>query len=516
MSIPSETAPLAKGDGAFASLFAGTRSQSWLASFLFHVALFLILAIVLGTVRVVEHFSQAPTFTAEAEPPTEKSELQELVIERRHPDITELDVESLQQAASQGGSVEVVSNAGEFDGEPLGGSALGSPVEILPREGIDLPTFGRGPKSKGIPGHDPQPRKGPRGNDDSLVNRLNRKAFLDGRTRATEQAVTGGLQWIARHQNADGSWSMNHTGCCRNGRCSGPGDSVSDAAATALGLLPFLAAGQTHEVKGMYRQHVRRGLEWLVAHQKPNGDLSAGGSQMYSHGLATIALCEAYGMTGDSRIGYAAQLALQFIMAGQNQEGGWRYTHGSQDSDLSVVGWQVMALKSGQMAGLKVDPQNMDRARKYLGLSASGSYQDRFAYTPKGSATLPMTSVGLLLSQYLGATRDSPVVTGGVEYLSQNLPSLERRNIYAWYYATQAMHNVPGPTWDTWNRAMRRILIDSQEKAGCVAGSWDPEKPTSDAWGKQGGRLMVTSLSCLTLEVYYRFLPLYQLDGKKK
>ena len=78
------------------------------------------------------------------------------------------------------------------------------------------------------------------------------------------------------------------------------------------------------------------------------------------------------------------------------------------------------------------------------------------------------------------------------------------------------MHNVPGPQWDDWNRQMRRILIESQEKTGCAAGSWDPNKPDPDPWGNQGGRLMVTSLSCLTLEVYYRYLPLYKIDDPDK
>ena len=74
------------------------------------------------------------------------------------------------------------------------------------------------------------------------------------------------------------------------------------------------------------------------------------------------------------------------------------------------------------------------------------------------------------------------------------------------------MHNLPGPEWDTWNRQMRRTLIETQAKEGCAAGSWDPEKPARDHWGEQEGRLMVTSMGALTLEVYYRYLPLYQLD----
>ena len=97
-------------------------------------------------------------------------------------------------------------------------------------------------------------------------------------------------------------------------------------------------------------------------------------------------------------------------------------------------------------------------------------------------------------------------------YLGRNLP-LEKRALLYWYYATQVMHNLPGPQWDAWNRQLRRILVKTQVKDQCATGSWDPESPTSDLWGKRGGRLMQTSLSASGLKVYYRYLPLYRLDG---
>jgi hypothetical protein len=106
------------------------------------------------------------------------------------------------------------------------------------------------------------------------------------------------------------------------------------------------------------------------------------------------------------------------------------------------------------------------------------------------------------------------MVRGGA-YLAANSPDKGVRNLYYWYYATQVMHNMAGPEWDTWNRKMRRVLIDSQEKESCAAGSWDPMKPSKDAWGDAGGRIMTTSLAALTLEVYYRYLPLYKLDKEE-
>jgi hypothetical protein len=109
--------------------------------------------------------------------------------------------------------------------------------------------------------------------------------------------------------------------------------------------------------------------------------------------------------------------------------------------------------------------------------------------------------------------RTDAAMIEGTTLLMQNLPDPNVRNVYYWYYATQVMHNQPGPNWDTWNRKMRRTLIDAQCKENeCAAGSWDPLKPQADAWGAQGGRLMMTSLAALTLEVYYRYLPLYKIE----
>src|SRR5262249_13460861 len=157
-------------------------------------------------------------------------------------------------------------------------------------------------------------------------------------------------------------------------------------------------------------------------------------------------------------------------------------------------GWQVMALKSGQMAKLKVDQKVLDNSRKFLQLCARGTYKCEFSYTPyHANPGYCMTSVGLLTSQYLGARRDDPVVVNGIEYLLTRKPELRDRNVYYWYYATQVMHNCPGPQWETWNKEMRQLLIETQETKGCAAGSWDPERPESDMWGNQGGRLMMTS-----------------------
>ncbi len=122
-----------------------------------------------------------------------------------------------------------------------------------------------------------------------------------------------------------------------------------------------------------YSAEIRGGLQFLTHGQKSNGDLyqsqagpANGGIWLYSHGIAAIALCEAYGMTGDENLRAPAQQAIRFIVQSQEPtRGGWRYSPG-QMSDLSVSGWQLMALRSGQLAGLDVPEATMEATRRLL------------------------------------------------------------------------------------------------------------------------------------------------------
>ena len=88
------------------------------------------------------------------------------------------------------------------------------------------------------------------------------------------------LYWLAHHQSRDGSWRFREfQQQCKDRSCTGLGGQESASAATALGMLPFLAAGQTHNGPKNYRETVARGLYWLMSHQKADGDLSADAPQ---------------------------------------------------------------------------------------------------------------------------------------------------------------------------------------------------------------------------------------------
>jgi hypothetical protein len=329
----------------------------------------------------------------------------------------------------------------------------------------------------------------------------------------SEDAVERGLNWLASHQFAAGNWSIHELSCGDD--CSGHGSFQSDTAATGLALLAFLGAGYTH-TSGEHQDVVRRGLDWLTSHQKASGDLFADETRfvwMYSHGMAAIALCEAYGMTGDESLQQPAQRALDFIVAAQHPTfGGWRYRP-RFESDTSVSGWQLMALKSGEMAGLTVPQSAYDGVTRWLNSVEESSTPGRFRYHPSKDISLAMTAEGLLMRQYLGATRNDPSLLAGANYLRARAPRIEERDAYYWYYATQVMFHMQGDHWEDWNAKLRDILITGQLKDGHSAGSWNPSRPTTAKWGEAGGRHYLTCLNLLMLEVYYRHLPLYiELD----
>ncbi|MBN82978.1 MAG: hypothetical protein CMJ70_22840 [Planctomycetaceae bacterium] len=330
----------------------------------------------------------------------------------------------------------------------------------------------------------------------------------EGGTTLTEAAVARALHWLSRQQRRDGRWKLD-------------GGRTSDSAATSLALMPFLGAGQTPDT-GVYKNVVARGLRWLLDSQLPNGDLRINGSGntgMYAQGQCAIVLCEAFLMTGNERLRIPAQQAINFIVAAQFPDGGWRYRPNQETprpgrrGDTSVLGWQMMALQSARAAGLEVPEETLELASHYLDGVATRS-GSQYAYQRGNAPTPVMTAEALLCRMYLGWSLREPGLRQGVDYLlSQHLPDARRENIYYWYYATQTLHQAGGTHWDRWNKQMRDVLVSSQVSRGKHAGSWQPAHSHSRA----GGRVYTTALAACTLEVYYRHLPIFRqidLDGE--
>lgn len=330
-------------------------------------------------------------------------------------------------------------------------------------------------------------------------------ALANGGTLKSEQAVENALVWLAEHQRPNGSWSLVHSSGNCNGRCSHDGSKDRfDTAATGLSLLAFLGAGYTHR-EGKHRETVRRGIYFLLQVVE---ETSEGGSflyqsdrGMYNHGIATFALCEAYQLTGDKDLRPTAQRAVDFIASAQNYRGGWGYLP-KQPGDLTISGWQIMALKSAFAAGLDVPASNILRIDPFLDSQQSqgGVF---YGYRKPGESPT-CTAIALLVRLFRGMTHSDPRILEGAEYFQKSGPTLT--DAYSNYYSTLFLFHVGGPFWKDWNPKMREHLIQTQSQYGHEAGSWYFDNP----YGQEGGRLYTTAMCAMTLEVYYRFAPLYQ------
>ena len=154
----------------------------------------------------------------------------------------------------------------------------------------------------------------------------------------------------------------------------------------------------------------------MVEHQQPDGDLfmgPPGTAYMYSHAIAAMAICEGFGLSGDPTLQQPANRAVQFIVNSQDPVGGgWRYSPG-QAGDTSVFGWQIFALRSGNMAGIKIPKKVLKACSRYLD-TASDQKRVIYSYQPNRGPSPVMTAEGLVSRQLLGWPRDYPALVKGV------------------------------------------------------------------------------------------------------
>jgi hypothetical protein len=308
-----------------------------------------------------------------------------------------------------------------------------------------------------------------------------------------DAAIARGLSFLARQQNNDGSFD-------------GGGPRV---ATTGLCLLAFLSAGHTPDV-GRYGLNVRNAVDFLLNQKLEDGYFGKiDGSRMYGQGIVTLALAEAYGVESEARrkkIQPVLNAAVQLILTAQAVEkpepfaGGWRYEPQATDSDLSLSGWNALALRAAQNVGMNVPKEPVDRAVAFVGkcfvASAGG-----FAYQPGGEASAGMTGVGVL-NLFLLDAADRPEIQPAAKFLTDHPVTAETKYFYYHlYYTTQAAYQIGGATWPAVWKVSQEHLLAAQEQDGGWPQSRAEEEP---------GRLYATSMAVLTLTVPYRLLPIYQ------
>jgi Family of unknown function (DUF6288) len=339
-----------------------------------------------------------------------------------------------------------------------------------------------------------------------------------GATKADqlEGGVYRALNWLQQHQNEDGSWG----GAYR-------------PAMTGLALLALLAHGETQASK-QYGETVQKGVQWLMDQGRKNKNVLAVQHPEYQHAIATYALSEDYALTQIGDLLTVLEGAVDKIVTSQSSPGAWEYGYSTKmarpderplGGDLSISGWNIQALKAAKNAGVHV--KGLDEAMRKALDFCRASYDDkthRFGYAKKGGGSDSLLGVGILSMMFLGAG-DSKEARSAIREASTRVKcdwsKAGEHNSYMWYYITQAMFQGGGSYWVSWNREFRDTILKNQAADGhwTVPGSTSdvPVRPPNapETWHAQVGNpkdspVYHTSLLCMMLEVYYRFLPTFK------
>jgi hypothetical protein len=332
----------------------------------------------------------------------------------------------------------------------------------------------------------------------------------------TERAVRAALTWLAAAQSDDGHWDARRHGAGQErytlDQDRGGAGAKADTGVGGLALLAFLGAGHSHR-EGPYSVEVARGLDFLRRTQKTNGNLSGDAelfAQTYCHSMASFAVGEAFALTKDERLEPIVRAAANYSLALQHPtDGGWRYRPGDT-GDTSQLGWQVMSLKSAQLAGLDIPDANWTKVDRFLRRVERGQAGGLAVYRPEEALpSRPMTAEALYCRQLTTGRSEgglsAAALDEAINSLAKEPPSTREINLYYWYYATLALHRAQhaspqaAAAWHRWNDALTRTLLATQQQDG----SW----PTTCIWGGYGGRVYTTSLAAMCLEVYYRYAP---------
>lgn len=348
------------------------------------------------------------------------------------------------------------------------------------------------------------------------------------RSRAAKlPTVAAALTWLQKHQSPSGSWSATKfmSNCVDDG-CVGEGVSEHDIGITALAVLAFLGAGHT-PTSGPYARAVEAGLRFLLARQDAKsgcvGTIGKPRDFLYDHAIATLALVEAYGLTGAAEYEKAANAGVRFVLAARNPNSAWRYdVPPTGENDVSVTGWMVLTLCAARDVGITVDDSAIVDAMRYIesmtdattwrtGYITKGGYSAReagMAELWRPEYTEAMTAVAMLCRIVTGTEpMRSPALKGGAGLLHAQSPNWERADFYYWYYGSQAMFQMSAADWQRWESKLNTALRTHQQTTGCAAGSWDPRV---DPWGHRGGRVYATAILCLCAEAPYRYARVFK------
>lgn len=495
---------------------------AWIISIVVHLVVLGLMSLIVAA--TTEVFEEPPIKTTSLPPPpkVEEKKLERDIRQTDMPLDVEVESDTPSPVSQLDVPVEEFSREEENDAEKPKGREEATADSEMGGEGAFM-AIGAGGGSSGMFGS----RSG--GGKKRALGRF-------GGSKGSESAVDAALRWFKKHQSPNGMWDIDGypANCTEAPKCE-PGTEHTgddgDVAGTGYAVLCFLGAGFDHRMPSKYKATVKKGIDWLVSVQKPDGIFPGG--RNYEQGVATMALAEAYAMSNDPALKGPAQKGIDVILARQTKDSkggyglGWDYVAPNPArNDGSVSGWCVMALKSAAAGGLNVG-SGMEGAKQYLERAWKDTNKDFKAKDPYtdislfpyhwdsvAGATVGHTNlapVGALLAVFLGHKADDPMLNSLANFIMKNqFPATYPCNTYYMYYNTLAIFQVAGERWERWNKTCRDMLVGSQRKGdGCFDGSWDFEG--TQFHGYKTGRILSTAYCCLSLEVYYRYLPVGQV-----
>ena len=284
-------------------------------------------------------------------------------------------------------------------------------------------------------------------------------------------------------------------------------------AMTGLAVMAAMAAGHTPD-DATHGPALRRALNYVLSQMRDDGYLGQNdNSRMYGHGICTLMLTEAAGMTRDDVLerrlieackrGVKVILQAQAIQKGGGQQGGWRYEPTSGDSDLSLTGWQTMALRSAKNIGIDVPNTAIQGAVAYIRENAAPD--GGFAYQGKGDHPV-LRGIGLLALPVCGVY-DAPELAKTTAKMIADPPKWQGPWFYyRTYYAAVGMYQMGDEAWNKFYPNVDEALIPHQN----ADGSW-PEPPGNNELSNYAPTpVYSTAMAVLALAVHSHLLPIYQ------
>ncbi len=343
-----------------------------------------------------------------------------------------------------------------------------------------------------------------------------------------DSSVERGLRWLAAQQQRDGSF---------------PTLTQGQPGVTSLCVMAFLAHGHMPG-EGPYGEAIQRAVDFILRTQKPSGLLAVvapvgaeisrnvqhpvGTSAVYNHALSSLALSEAFSMSGGSLedsqsvIEKAMEATLTMQRWPKRKEidnGGWRYLHLFQDgndADLSITGWMLMSLRSAKNAGFDVDQQAIQDAVEYV-RACSVEKSSTFSYIAGSDkfVTRAMAGAGVLALAHAGYHDSPEAQQAGNWLLREGFPlynegrryggerDIRDRYHYGVFCACQAMYQLGDEYWNQFYPPTFKVILDHQE----TSGAWAADSHFDDG---QYGTAYTTALMTLTLGASNQLLPIFQ------